>query len=171
MPINKIAANLINTMSDVDQKVRQLGLGKTDETINYLIYAIDLAHNQKIWQIIKQSGFPDKRSIGKISLRKFWLLIQHQDLDLDLQEQCLKNCEFEPREKALLTDRVLVAKGEKQIYGTQFFRNPQGDLELRPVKDLKSVEKRRKEAGLAPLSADVKKQEKYSRKTKQLFVK
>ena len=60
---------------------------------------------------------------------------------------------------ALLTDRVLLAEGKKQLYGTQFtFVN--GKLKPHPIQDEANVDKRRAEAGLPPLAEYAKMLEK-----------
>jgi hypothetical protein len=52
---------------------------------------------------------------------------------------------------AYLTDRVLLAEGKKQLYGTQFiFSN--GKWRPRPIQDEANVDKRRAEIGLPPLA-------------------
>ena len=75
-------------------------------------------------------------------MKAFWLLIQHQDNDVELQKQCLKRCNFELKNNAFLTDRVLINQVKKQIYGTQF---------IGEIKDKKNVDKRRAKMGLEPL--------------------
>lgn len=128
-------------MMKVDQGLRHKAKpGK--ELINYLIYAVDNVHNFRIKEIIKKYGYPKKALLGKETMRAFWLLIQHQDDDLDLQEKCLKYCDFDSDNKAYLTDRVLVNKGKKQIYGTQFNK---------PIRDIKNVDIRREKMGLGLL--------------------
>jgi hypothetical protein len=52
---------------------------------------------------------------------------------------------------AYLTDRVLLAEGKKQLYGTQFTRE-KGELQPRPIEDAAHVDQRRAEAGLPPLA-------------------
>ena len=69
-------------------------------------------------------------------MKAFWLLIQHQDNDVELQKQCLKRCNFELKNNAFLTDRVLINQGKKQIYGTQFIG------EIKDKKMLINVEQR-----------------------------
>ena len=52
---------------------------------------------------------------------------------------------------AYLTDRVLVAEGQPQRYGTQFYTD-KGELKPRPIEDEANVDARRKEVGLPPLA-------------------
>lgn len=87
---------------------------------NYLIYMVDFVHGQRIKELIKKHGFPNKKSFGKDGMASFWLLIQHQDYDVELQKQCFKNCDFERNEKEYLRDRILINEGRQQMYGTQY---------------------------------------------------
>ena len=52
---------------------------------------------------------------------------------------------------AYLTDRVLVAEGKPQRYGTQFHR-PQGGLAPRPMEAPAEVDARRAQMGLGTLA-------------------
>lgn len=152
--MNKNLTKLINEMVGVDQDLRlQAKPGK--ELINYMIYAIDAVHNYRIKEIVKNYGYPIQRMIGPKGMSDFWLLIQHQDYDLKLQEECLKNCDFSPENKAYLVDRVLVNKGQKQLYGTQLGQS---------IEDQKNVDKRRKSVGLEPLKQYLEKVAKFQRR-------
>ena len=54
---------------------------------------------------------------------------------------------------AYLTDRVLVNKAQKQIYGTELSRdNNTGKYSPFPLKDPRLIDKLRKELGLEPLA-------------------
>jgi hypothetical protein len=58
---------------------------------------------------------------------------------------------------ALLTDRILVGKNQKQIYGTQIKRDPKtGKSAPFPLKYPKLVDKLRKQMDLGPLAEYVK---------------
>lgn len=56
---------------------------------------------------------------------------------------------------AYLTDRVLLAEGKKQIYGTQFSL-VDGAWQVRPLEDEANVDKRRAEIGLSTMAEYVK---------------
>jgi hypothetical protein len=63
--------------------------------------------------------------------------------DGELQRQAL----------AFLEDRILVAEGKKQVYGTQLqWTAATGQLELAPIEDEGNVEAGRAELGLGPLA-------------------
>lgn len=126
-------------------KKRQLG------PYNFLVYIMDQVHNLKIHRIIDVYGYPSVRTIGRDGMSAFWLLVQHQDFDLELQKECLAKCDFSKTDAAYLTDRVLVNQGKDQVYGTQFTGalDRKGNPIPRPIKNMKGLDKRRKEVGLA----------------------
>lgn len=139
-----LAAQIIR-MKDMDQELRFLtrDLGTTDGLANSLVYVMDLVHNTAMLRMIERYGYPTRALVGKRALQAFWLLVQHQDDDLLLQGDCLTHCDFEPKEQALLSDRVAVNSGRKQIFGTQYGA---------PILNPKTVDQRRKEAGLEPIA-------------------
>lgn len=70
---------------------------------------------------------PHADEIGEGGLYDLWLLVQHADRDIALQEiwltvfqQRLREGEFGANELARLTDRVRKGRGQPQLYGTQF---------------------------------------------------
>lgn len=152
----KTLSDVIIEMMNVDQNARKAAYdaqmrGEDITTHKHLVYTIDAAHNQRIRQLIAKHGYPTKKMIGAKALKAFWLLVQHQDFDLELQRACLERCDFAPTEKAYLIDRVLVAEGKKQRFGTQFTRK-NGKSVPHPIQDRKSLGKRRKEHGLPPFT-------------------
>ena len=118
--------------------------------VNFVIYAVDGVHNQRLHRIIDENGFPTEAMVGAEALHALWLLVQHQDYDVRLQELCLKKCGFALPDKAHLTDRVLVSRGKAQRFGTQWYRK-NGKFVLRPIENEKKVDALRKEYGLAKL--------------------
>lgn len=147
---NNIFVKYVTEMEKIDQELRlQAKPGR--ELINFVIYAIDAVHNYRIHHLITLYGYPTEKTIGKKALHLFWLLIQHQDYDLPLQENCLKHCNFNKKDAAYLTDRVCVNKGKKQIFGTQFFMK-NGKPSPRPIENPQKVDIRRKSVGLETLA-------------------
>ena len=64
-----------------------------------------------------------------------------------------------PSNVAYLTDRVLVAEGKKQKYGTQFTQ-VDGKHQPQPIEDEANVDKRRKDLGLSTMAEYTKQIEK-----------
>jgi hypothetical protein len=111
--------------------------------------------------VVAKYGWPGKSLVGKHGAFAAFLLIQHADRDPAFQEACLKKMqaappgEVEPVSLAYLTDRVLVAKGKKQKYGTQG-RWVNGKMVAPLIEDEATVDERRKAIGLGPLRAYLK---------------
>jgi hypothetical protein len=109
--------------------------------------------------IVDKYGFPGYSLVGEDGSDGFWAIVQHCDNDLNFQQKVLSLMAKEVQRRnatganfALLQDRVLVSKGEKQLYGTQV----RLDLKTHhakpfPIRDSLTVDVRRKAVGLPPL--------------------
>src|ERR1700724_1583763 len=76
--------------------------------------------------VIAAHGWPGASEVGVDGAHAAWLLAQHADADPQFQRQCLdlltvavEHGEATMTEVAYLTDRVLLAEGQPQEYGTQ----------------------------------------------------
>lgn len=126
---------------------------------------MDEAHTARLKEIVDQYGWPGYSLVGEDGSDAAWVLVQHSG-DLAFQQRCLalltaaaEEGEADPRHVAYLTDRVLVAEGQPQIYGTQF--KPEGGRMVPfPIQHEEQVDDRRKEVGLSTL-------EEYSRQMNQ----
>ena len=68
-----------------------------------------------------------------------------------LKESYLKDEGVSGQEVALLTDRVLIHMGQKQLYGTQAdIKN--GEISFLPISDEELVDQRRSEMNLPPMA-------------------
>jgi ketosteroid isomerase-like protein len=117
--------------------------------------AADERSTARMTQIVKAHGWPGKSLVGDDGSRRAWLLVQHADRDVAFQKECLallekavKSGEADGINLAYLADRVAVAEGRKQVYGTQF----DDDNEPSPIEDEAHVDERRNAIGLAPLA-------------------
>lgn len=151
-------ADELNSMRDRDQKLRL-----EDNPDFKAIERIDKKHTKRLKEIIEKIGWPNKTKVGEQASKNAWLLAQHADLDLEFQEKCLelmmKELEGEVRKRdiAYLTDRIFVAKGLPQRYGTQFYKNEDTQkYSLQDVEDPENIEKRREEMGLESIRENVK---------------
>ncbi len=108
-------------------------------------------------ELVEKSSWPTISLVGRDGALAAWLLVQHADAEPKFQRKCLDLMMALPKEEvsskhlALLTDRVLLAEGKKQIYGTQF-QTVDGKMEPKPLEDPANVDRRRAEAGLEPLA-------------------
>jgi hypothetical protein len=101
---------------------------------------------------------PNAEQVGEHGLQLVWLLVQHADADPKLQalalgefEERYKSGEFSADSLAKLTDRVLLAKGKSQRYGTQFDWFT-GRFDPKENLKISEIDARRAELGLMPLS-------------------
>ena len=116
------------------------------------------AHQARVKEIFEEEGYPGYDLVGKQGESNFWVLVQHCDSDPTFQKRVLiKLKENVDRKNAngqnygLLTDRVKINTGEKQIYGTQVTFNSMGQAYPKMLFDSVNVNRRRSEVGLEPL--------------------
>jgi hypothetical protein len=108
--------------------------------------------------VVAEHGWPGASLVGADGAHAAWLLAQHADAEPAFQRQCLdlmtaavEANEATVRELAYLTDRVLLAEGQPQEYGTQVTRR--GDAWVpRDLRDPDDVDARRAAADLEPLA-------------------
>ncbi len=127
---------------------------------------IDTENTERLGKIVERHGWPTYTLVGKDGAQAAWLLVQHADLSPKFQRNCLDLMAKVPRnevsqqEVAYLTDRVLLAEGKKQLYGTQFTLE-NGKVKPRPLEDEANVDQRRAMVGLPPLAEYLKESETY----------
>ncbi|MEU0572831.1 DUF6624 domain-containing protein [Nonomuraea sp. NPDC005983] len=141
-----------------DQEVRTcapLGSQWTEEQIAEF-YAVDASNTAFLKSVIAQRGWPGRDVVGTQAAHAAWLLAQHADQDVAFQRTCLPLLEEAAKagqatwaDYAYLVDRVRVAEGRPQVYGTQYGMR-EGRLELQPVEDPDHLDERRARAGLGP---------------------
>ena len=109
--------------------------------------------------LIKKHGWPNSKLVGEKASKAAWIIVQHAISLPDFQRQCLEYLKeaadqgkiplYQP---AMLQDRILVFEGKKQIYGTQFDWDDNGDLVPYPISNIETVDERREGVGLKPLA-------------------
>ncbi len=145
------------------KKYRKEKSAYSDEIIQKNWEEADRINELKAKAIIKKYGYPGYDLVGSSS-DSFWAIVQHCDDDVPFQERVLALMKPQiaknnaSKEKyAYLTDRILVNKNQKQIYGTQLSRDSKtGKYSPFPLKDPQLVDKLRQEVGLEPLATYVK---------------
>ena len=142
---------------DADQEARaSVARGVPDALAN----TIRTDEENAVWlrEIVTNVGWPGRSLVGDDGAHAAWLLAQHADRDPGLQKHCLRlleeavaASEAEPRDAAFLTDRVRLASGQDQIYGTQMSSHEGGFIVTR-LADPETVDERRASVGLEPLN-------------------
>lgn len=116
---------------------------------------VDNANLQWLKADLAAHGWPKISQYGAGADSQAWLLVQHADQDLPFQrevltllEALLPAKETSAKNYAYLYDRVAVAEGRPQRYGTQGHCTGPGTWASREVEDPANLDKRRAEMGL-----------------------
>lgn len=87
----------------------------------------DAARTERLREILAEHGWPGFDLVGEDGEDAAWAIAQHSDLDPEFQRCALALLEIavdadqgSPGNLAYLNDRIAVAAGEPQLYGTQF---------------------------------------------------
>ncbi len=138
-------------MEEISKELEMMA-AEDQKAINSLDPSIVLLENtERLKEIISLYGWPTISKFGLKASRAAWLITQHSDHDLEFQKnslgvmKSLAPGEIESKNIAYLEDRVLVAEGFSQLYGTQFYVDEQGEYVPRPIKDEENIESRWKE--------------------------
>lgn len=155
----------LNYIASLDQKYSGLPpeklLNKYGNEIAWSIFkkerdSVNLDNQKKVKSLYNKYGYLGFDKIGEENSYKFWLPIQHADNDVDFQKVILKDLKKEVKKKnahknsyALLTDRVSINTGEKQLFGTQVSYNEYGQaIPKNGLIDSINIEKLRREYDL-----------------------
>lgn len=118
---------------------------------------IDKQNLERLRQIVAERGWPGQSLVGARAAMGAFLIVQHADLDaqreyLPIIRAAAEAGELQGQAVAFLEDRVLLAEGRKQVYGTQVKRNASnGQFEPLPIEDEANVDARRAARGMSPL--------------------
>jgi hypothetical protein len=113
----------------------------------------------RLWGILDDyEAWPGFRLVDIDGEHAAWLIAQLGDVDL--QRRCLEHLEIAvdagdapAAHLACLEDRVRMAEGQPQKYGSQWVVSANGALAPWPIADLQLVDERRAQVGLPPLAA------------------
>lgn len=168
-PQNPDLAFEISAMAMADQEVRNRIFNKSKNgQANFSkaeiqeLSAMDHANTQRMKSIVRTYGWPTIALVGKEASSDAWLLVQHADQEPKFQAYCLtllaplvKSGEIKETNYAYLFDRVALAQGRPQRYGTQAQMSPNGFF-ISPVENPQTVDKTRKAAGMPSLEEYLK---------------
>ncbi|MEJ1250654.1 DUF6624 domain-containing protein [Denitratimonas tolerans] len=160
-PISSTLGTELSRRADLDQRVRApLSVGQipSQEQLQRLA-EVDADNLRWLKHLVAHDGFPTVEQVGQKGVRNAWLLVQHADADPVFQQEVLDSLiarsstsGLKKADLAMLSDRVLLALGQPQRYGTQFVQNKEGDLVLQdPVEDMADIDARRAQMDLMPL--------------------
>lgn len=118
------------------------------------------ANLERMRVILAHYGWPGRRLVGEEGSHGAWLLLQHADRDTALQRTALELLtravnadDASGRDLAYLTDRVRLAEGRLQVYGTQLDYDSRGCASPKPSESPGQLDARRAAMGLEPVTA------------------
>jgi hypothetical protein len=133
------------------------GDDRTPEELFAAWDAVDAANTARMAEILDEHGWPGWSLVGRDGSEAAWALVQHADANLEVQklgllllEAAVEADDASRGDLAYLTDRVRVAEGQPQLYGTQLEVAPDGEIVPRtPIEDEANLDARRAAAGLS----------------------
>lgn len=162
---NETAIKLRNIYTK-DQHLRNL----TNQVEN--VYGLDSRELEEHWRKIKiqdslnlidvknildQKGWLSANEVSDQGNAALFLVLQHSNLEdqikyLPMLRKAVENGKASGQDLALMEDRIALAQGKEQIYGSQILRNPDnGEHFLAPFKNPNNLNVRRKKIGLIPI--------------------
>ena len=122
----------------------------------------DSLNLRKVTAILDQYGWVGADKVGGQANQTLFLVIQHADLKtqqkyLPMMRAAVKNNAANASALALLEDRVRLAEGQRQLYGSQIGQDETThQYFVLPLDDPAAVDQRRAAVGLGPLAEYVK---------------
>ncbi|WP_198410311.1 DUF6624 domain-containing protein [Microlunatus flavus] len=143
----------------VDGVVDPAYLAPEERRVVDQLATVDRNNTSWLREVLRQRGWPGRSDVGDDAAQAAWLLAQHADADPTFQAECLVllAAAVEAGEAArsclaYLDDRVRVARGDPQRYGTQGADGEDGEWRPQPLAAPGMVDQLRAEAGLEPLA-------------------
>lgn len=147
-----------------DEIIRKSQAGETVEASDWARKdSVFLSHIHRAREIIEKHGWPGIDKIGEDGSQSLFLIVQHADADPAFQKKALHhlNATFEKgqalgKNVAYLTDRVRVAEGLPQVYGTQLDYDDNACPIPGHIENEENVDVLRAEVGMEPLNEYIK---------------
>ena len=141
---------ILKRITDEDQEVRTRPSRSPAD-----VAAVDRRHRPEIDRIHEQYGWLKASVAGKDAAHMFWLLVQHQDAELQRRllpemDRAVSEREASRADYALLYDRVMVGDGKLQRWGSQT-KCVDGTAVLDPVEDPEGLDDRRRALFMQPV--------------------
>lgn len=111
---------------------------------------LDSISFSKIENIINKFGYPSKKTIGELSPVPFYILsfapIYIKEKYLLIFSLAATNGDIDLKSYAFYIDKIKIAKGQKQIYGTQYYLDSKKKIYY-PSEDIENLNNRRLQMG------------------------
>lgn len=146
--------------ANADQQARERAFGSGGTVVKedaQRMIAVDAENLAWLRPLVQAHGFPTEAEVGTDGVENAWLLVQHADEDPLFQASVLALLKDRAGTDAiplhmyaLLEDRVRLAQGKEQLYGSQITVRD-GAYVLKPTEDMAQLDARRKSMKLMPI--------------------
>jgi hypothetical protein len=150
--VDQAVQQRINERAQAGQTIAPADFARRDS-----VFAANL---ERMRVILADHGWPGRHLVGEEGSHDAWLLLQHADRDtalqrtaLDLLGRAVSAGDASGRDLAYLTDRVRVAEGRPQVYGTQLDYDARGCASPKPTENAADLDARRASVGLEPMAS------------------
>ena len=147
--------NYLRQRKEVDKVEQEFG-DKSDEYWEAVkaTQKLGSTNGEKLDSLIRVHGWPRQNFVGQEQTRAAALALVYSELPIQKKylseiEKAVEYNEIEGRYFAIITDKILVADGEKQRYGTQYvYKDSTDSYEIAPIENETDLDKRRFELGM-----------------------
>lgn len=142
--------NILTEVHSLDQDMRQNGSAGNPN--------IDRENLVRVVSLIEKCGMPTLNEVNQEQMSAIWLVFQHADnyhrkKYLPQLKKSTQNGDLRKSQMALMEDRILMMDGKPQIYGSQISEDREnGGWKIYDLQNPETVDKRRSEIGMEPLS-------------------
>ena len=178
---NKDIDSRLREIRNLDQSIRlniveSQQKGNIDSLLFYVeqMAKIDAENQKYVAKLIGTMGIPS--NLSEESYSAIFLVIDHADISYQKRyfkvlKQAAKEGKIKQAEINTLHDRILMRSNRRQLFGTQTQSHtriiegqptPQQICYLWPVRRARTLDKRRAEAGQAPISAQIEAYQKFA---------
>lgn len=168
--VNKPLQTSLETIYENDQRVRRdlnenaRSFGRSSEQFKASLVRVGEADQQNlalVTEILDRHGWLSRKLVGPKANSALFLVIQHSPLETQKKYQPLLKLAVsagaaDKRELAMLDDRIAVAEGRPQRYGTQIHIGADGTASVPAVESPELLDERRDEVDLPPMSEYLK---------------
>ena len=137
--------------------------------------AVHRDNARQLRALIERFGWPNEQLAGSDGAEAAWLIAQHAVAEPEFMRTCRSLLEREVAtgsvpiwQLAYLDDRIRVSEGGLQRFGTQFEITPSGPV-VCPVENPASLDERRRQAGLGPISERLESMKNSPRPTEERY--
>lgn len=142
---------------NLDQSVRRAYQNEASQANRDAMHQVDEDNRNWIIKLLGETGWPDSRRFGDDAAEAAFLIVQHSgQLDLmwtarEALQGEVRGGRFPAGRLALLHDRLQLALGYPQKYGSQIHTYEDGSSFVAPLLNAERVNAYRAEVGLTPL--------------------